>query len=206
MDSVSPLKELWNTAGQRVPQLLVRGQDRNGVCLVLADSRLQENLRKKMAQRELETKSSVWNTGLQDIPMLLCSCFFSNLLTEMLKYITISPWNEEGLRPIAEYNWIFSLSRKQPELNWRMSQSLSHSQEQTHSHFMRVLHYTSAHITWFSVLLEAVPSICVFMLQHWWWWWWWWWFRYKIWKFLNKYILLQMCTSQFTLKLSIIFI
>lgn len=139
-----------------------------------------------MAQRELETKSSVWNTGLQDIPMLLCSCFFSNLLTEMLKYITISLWNEEGLRPIAEYNWIFSLSRKQPELNWRMSQPLSHSQEQTHSHFMRMLHYASAHRAWFSVLLEAVPSVHVFILQHWWWWWWWWWFRYKTWNFLTN--------------------
>lgn len=43
-----------------------------------------------MEHGELETKSSVWNTGLQDISMLLCSCFFSNLLTKMLKYITNS--------------------------------------------------------------------------------------------------------------------
>lgn len=64
MENVSPLKELQNTAGQGMPQFLVRGQDKNGVCSVLADSRLLVNLENKMTHRELETKTSVWNTGL----------------------------------------------------------------------------------------------------------------------------------------------
>lgn len=40
-----------------MPQSLVRDQDRNGIPLVLADSRLQQvNLENKMAHRELEAQ------------------------------------------------------------------------------------------------------------------------------------------------------
>ena len=86
------MKELQKTTGQGMPQSLVRDQDRNGVPLVLADSRLQQvNLENKMARREVEAQKSVWNTGLQGSPMLPCSRFFSNLITQMLRCITISP-------------------------------------------------------------------------------------------------------------------
>lgn len=84
------MKELQKTAGQGMPQSLVRDQDRNGVLLV--HSRLQQvNLENTMARRELEAQKSVWNTGLQDSPMLPSDVFFSNLITQMLRRITISP-------------------------------------------------------------------------------------------------------------------
>lgn len=91
------MKELQKTAGQGMPGQRP-GQEWCSSCL--ADSRLQQvNLENTMALRELEAQKGVWNTGLQDSPMLPCSRFFSNLITQMLRRVTISPElkKEQGL-------------------------------------------------------------------------------------------------------------
>lgn len=86
------MKELQKSTGQGMPQSLVRDRDRNSVPLVLADSRLQQvNLENTMARRELEAPKSVWRSGLQDSPVLSRSPFFSSLITQMLRCVTVSP-------------------------------------------------------------------------------------------------------------------
>lgn len=75
-----------------MPQSLFREQDRNGVLLVLADSRLlQVDLENTVAFMDIESPKSVQHTGLQNNPLLPCSHFFSNLITQMLRCVITSP-------------------------------------------------------------------------------------------------------------------
>lgn len=86
------MKKLQETAGQQMPQSLFREHYRNGVLLVLADSRLlQVDLENTVAHMDIESPKSVQHTGLQNNPLLLCLHFFSSLITRMLRCVTTSP-------------------------------------------------------------------------------------------------------------------
>lgn len=75
-----------------MPQSQVRDQDKNGVLLVLTEFRLQlVDLENTVVYRDLEAQKCIQDTGLQISPMLLCLHFFSNLITQMLNCVIITP-------------------------------------------------------------------------------------------------------------------